>query len=244
MSLSDTVPPPSKIKSLQAIMKLQPRPGCEWCVMAYALNKDMITDQGSLDNFYGMAFCLGGFSDRDEAERHAKHIISTTGHPAVCVVKYGYPAKLQTNYSTETVTQVYVDSNKQIVELESQQYKQEKEAYEKHLKLEQELIKEAEDETLVDHIEHFKRQCYLAIKNKSTINHLKSQISSAELTYEKCKNAVRKHYAAHPEHEEEWLPYLKEKLTERGELSLFNSLEQGYNEIRSELLGLSVSSSD
>lgn len=243
MSVSDTIPQPSNIHSLRAIMKLQPRPGCEWCVMAYALNADILNDKGDLDDFYGMTFCLGGFSNRNEAEQHAKTIIASTGHPAVSVVRYGFPMRLETKCKTSDAIEVYVNEDKEIVELESQQYRKEKEEYEKRIKLSEELTQEAEAETDVHHIEHFKRQCYLAIKHKTMINYHTSELDKLTSVYEKCKNAVFTHYKEHPEHEEQWLPYLKEKLLERGELPLYNTLEAGYKLLRNELLGLQDDSS-
>ena len=238
MSVSDTVPPPSNIHSLRSIMKLQPRPGCEWCVMAYALNANIIDDNGNIDDFYGMAFCLGCFMNRSDAENHAKQIIATTGHPAVSVVRYGFPLRLDTKTKTPDAVEVLVNEEKQIVELESQQYLKDKEQYEKQMKLTEDLTREAESETDPTHIEHFKRHCYLAIKHKTLINHHISEVEKLTSAYEKAKESVRSHYSKYPEHEIQWLPYLKEKLTERGELPLYNTLEAGYKLIRNELLDI------
>ena len=56
--------------------------------------------------------------------------------------------------------------------------------------------------------------------------------------YNKRKLLVRKHYDKYPQHEKQWLGYLKNKLTERGELKIYLSLENAYEKLRNELLGL------
>ena len=47
----------------------------------------------------------------------------------------------------------------------------------------------------------------------------------------------------HPEHEKEFLPYLKSKLESREEQQLYSYIEACYKELREELLGL-ISSSE
>lgn len=239
MSVSDTIPPPTNIHSLRALMKLQPRPGCEWCVMAYALNANILDSSGNIDDFYGMAFSLGSFTNRDDAVHHAKSIIASTGHPAISVVRYGFPMRLETKTKTPDATEVYVNENKEIVELESQQYRKDKENYERQITLSEELTREAELETDPSHIEHFKRQCYLAVKHKTMINHYNHELETSSASYERAKLAIQSHYSQYPEHESQWLPYLKDKLSERGEMPLYNAIEGGYKLIRDELLNLS-----
>jgi hypothetical protein len=234
----DIVPPLPKVNSLQALMRLRPKRGNEWCTFAFVLNRDIIKSDGSLDELHAVVFPLGAFDDQLKAEEHAKNIISLTGHPGVISAKYGSPVPLTTKFDPSTVTEVPVDMKGRIIELESSQYKRERDEYEKRVKQERDIMKEAEEETNPDSIEHFKRQCYLAIKNRANFQVHSREADTAWQNYKKREMAVRDHFARHPEHEKDWLPYLKEKLTERGELDLYYGMESAYKEIRDELLGL------
>ena len=240
----DTIPPPRKVNSLQSLMKLRPINGCQWSTIAFVLNRDMIKPDGTLDDLHAVIFPLGSFYDQDKAEEHAKNVIAITGHPGVIVAQYGAPVKLTTKFDPDNVVEVALDPKGRIIELESAQYKREKEEYEKRLKIERDIMIEAEEENDPDNIEHFKRQCFLAIKNRSSYQVHTREADTAWQNYKKREMSVREHFARHPEHESQWLPYLKEKLTERGELDLYNGIEVAYKELRDELLGLVDSSDD
>ena len=240
----DTIPPPKRVNSLQSIMKLRPIQGAEWSTIAFVLNRDMIKPDGSLDELHAVVFPLGSFHNQSEAEEHAKNVISITGHPGVIAARYGSPFPLTTRFNPDNVVEVTLDTKGRIIELESAQYKREKEDYERRLKIERDIMKEAEEEGNPDSIEHFKRQCYLAIKNRSSYQIHTREADAAWQNYKKRETAVREHYARHPEHEAQWLSYLKEKLSERGELELYCGIEIAYGELRDELLGLTLSSDE
>ncbi len=235
---------PLKVNSLQSIMRLQPLKGSEWCVYAYVLNRDVVDKDGNVDDMRGMIFPLGSFRDRDEAEQHAKNVISITGHQGVVVAKYGCAIPLTTNIDHKTILNVPLDTRGKILKFESDQYKRDMEIYEKKVKEEDERIREAEEEWDIDSIEHFKRQCYLAIKNKSKYDELKKEMEMAHSMYEKRKSLVKDHYDRHPDHEASWLEYLKSKLIERGELDLYNDIESSYLSLRDDLLDLKSKQSE
>lgn len=235
---SDTMPPPPRVNSLQAIMRLRPKRGSEWCTFAFVLNRDMIRSDGTLDDLHAMVFPLGAFDDEAKASEHAKNVISITGHPGVIAARYGAAVPLTSKFDPNIVSEVAIDPKGRLIELESAQYKHEREEYERRAKQERDMMKEAEDETDPDNIEHFKRQCFVAIKNRSAFQVHSKEAATAWENYKKREMAVREHFARHPEHEKEWLPYLKEKLTERGELNLYFGIEAAYKELRDELLGL------
>jgi len=238
IAAGDTFPPLPKVNSLQALMRLRPKRGSEWCTFAFVLNRDMLQSDGSLDDLHAVVFPLGAFDDQAKAEEHAKNIISITGHPGVVAARYGAPVPLATKFDPQTVVEVPVDVKGRLIELESAQYKREREQYEQRIKRERDIMKEAEEETDPDNIEHFKRQCYLAIKNRATFQMHSREADSAWQNYKKREMMVRDHFTRHPEHEKQWLPYLKEKLTERGELDLYYGIENAYTELKDELLGL------
>lgn len=226
---SDIIGPPKKVNSLQALANLEPIPGKEWNVLAYVLNRDMINEDGTLDDLHGIVFPLGSFKNRSEAEKHAKNVIQKTGHPSVITCAYGYPVRLTTKCDPVAMRPVPIDTRGRLIKMEDSQYKREQEEYERKLKLEKEILKEMELETDIDDIEHFKRQAYLTVKNYSIYKRHKQQMKEAFENYQKRRDALRDHYKRHPEHETEWLPMLKKKLSERGEMGLYQRIEAGYN---------------
>ena len=229
-------PPPRKLKNLQALIKLKPIPGSEWSTFAFVLNRDMILPDGTLDDLHCLVFPLGSFSNREDASKHAKETIETTGHPAVIVARYGSAVPMSSKFDPNTITNVAVDIKGKLIEMESEAYKKDREIYENRVKLEQDIMKEAEEEKDENNIEHFKRQAYLAVKNYAKYIHHKKEMDESLENFKMRKVAVAEHYNRHPEHESQFLPYFKEKLAERGELELYHSIENGYNEIREELL--------
>lgn len=231
-------PPVRKINSLQALARLRPKRGNEWCTFAFVLNRDMIKSDGTLDELHAVVFMLGAFDDQKLAEEHAKNVIAITGHPGVIAAPYGSPVPLTIKFNPQAVVEVPVDLSGKLIELESSQYKRENEEYERRVKIEHDIMKEAEEETDPDNIEHFKRQCYLAIKNKCNYYNHRHEADVAFENYKKREAIVRDHYTKYPDHERDWLPYLKKKLAERGEISLYDNIEAAYKEIREELLGL------
>jgi len=133
------------------------------------------------------------------------------------------------------VESVTVDTSGKLVNLQTMQSKKEHEDYEKQLQLEQDITKEAEAENDPDNIEHFKRQCYLAIKNLAAYRKHREDMKLAEANFVKRMEAVKEHHLKHPEHEAKFLPYLKKKLQERGESALYDAIEKGYPEIHDRL---------
>ena len=240
----ESFPPLPKVNSLQALTRLRAKEGSQWCTFAFVLNRDMIKPDGTLDELHAMVFPLGSFADKDKAEEHAKNVIAITGHPGVLAAKYAAAVPLTTKFDPSVVTEVAVDAKGRLMELESAQYKREREEYERRIQQEKDIMKEAEEETNPDSIEHFKRKCYLAIQNRAKYQFHTREAATAWENYKKREMEVRDHYARHPNHEKDWLPYLKEKLIERGEMSLYSSLEAAYTEIRDELLGLVDSDDD
>lgn len=240
---AETIPPPARVNSLQALTRLRAKPQSKWCTFAFVLNKDMIKSDGTLDDLHAVVFPLGGFPEQKQAEEHAKNVIALTGHPGVIAARYGAAVPLTSKFDADAVTEVRVENGK-IVELENSQYKRENEEYERRMKQERELVQEAEDETNPDSIEHFKRQCFLAIKNRAAYQVHKREMEASWQNYKKRESAAREHFARHPDHEAEWLPYFKQKLAERGEMNLYLGVETAYKEIRDELLGLAPENSE
>ena len=78
---AESVPPPAKVNSLQAITKLKPAKHSDWCVFAYVLNRDVLLPDGKLDDLRAVAFPLGAFSEREKAEAHCKSVMRSLDTP-------------------------------------------------------------------------------------------------------------------------------------------------------------------
>lgn len=237
--MSNTPDKPNLVRrdTLQALTRLRAPRGSDWCVFAYVLNHDIINAEGKADDLRAVVFPLGAFDEEARADKHAKSIIELTGHPGIIVARYASGIPLTAKFDATTVVEVPVDKNGKLVELESAQYKHEREEYERRIKREEDMQREAQAEVNPNDIEHFKRHCYLAIRDRAAYEHSKKQMEDALANYKKHEKEVRNHYVKHPEHEEQWLPYLKKKLAERGEETLYNTVANGYNKLRDELLG-------
>lgn len=235
---SEIAGPPRKVESLHALMKLKPTKGNKFCTFAFALNRDMIKEDGTLDDLHAVVFPLASFDNEESAHNYVRDVIQRTGHSGIIASKFGAPVQLTSKFDPENTTEVVVTSDGVIVDLESAQYERDKAIYEENIKRETELLKEAEAECDPEDIEHFKRQAYLAIKNLSGFKFHLQKAKEFRDDYLNRRDILRDHYKRHPEHEERFIPYLEEKLTQRGELNLYNSIEHAYSAIREELLDI------
>jgi len=233
---AESIPPPSKIEGLQAIVKLKPLAECRFNVFTYALNQDIVDKDGNIDDFRGMFFIVGSFATKNKAEKHLEDLILKTKHHEFYIAEYGKPIRIETKIDSSNISRIYVDNNNEIKKLETEQYKRDKEAYEKRIKIEKDIVKETENEYDKNHIDHFQRQCTLAIKNKIAYETHKLNMEKSLSNYDKNLVELREHYKNHPEHEEQWLPNLKEKLQERNELCMYNMIESNYEKFRDEFL--------
>ena len=78
----------------------------------------------------------------------------------------------------------------------------------------------------------------MAVKNRARYQLAKRESEEAWANYKKREVKVRDHYVKFPEHERDFLPYLKSKLESREEQQLYEYIKAAYKEIRLELLGL------
>lgn len=223
------------INKLKALTRLRSKPGCNWCVFAYALNKDIIKE-GKVDDLHAMVFQFGSFEKKEDAETHAKSIIEITGYPAVVVSPYATAVPLTSKVSDHPTEDVPVDLSGKMLKFESDQYKRDKEEFERRQRIEQDIVKEAEQETDPNSLEYFKRQCYLLVKNTQEAEALQKNLETSRTNIAKYKEKAIEHLKTHPGHESQWLPFLKEKLVERGETRMYARIEKGYLNLREDLL--------
>ena len=211
---------------------------CNWGVYAFILNRDIVREDGTVDEIYAVIIHLGSFNDEKQAGEHARHIIELTGYRGLMVCKYGQPSLLKSKYDINEAEDVFVDPKGNLMKFQDSEYQESKRVFEEQQELRRKIDHEIDNESDSHHIEHFKRQCFVAIKTHSEYMFHKQKCEEALLAYEKRRCAVQEHYQAHPEHEEQWLPYLKEKLEGRGEDELYQTISLGYQNLREDLLGL------
>lgn len=225
--------------SLQKIKRLRaPHAQCEWNVFAFVLNQDIVT-RDHKDDLFGMVFPLGSFYGKEEAEAHAKDVILKTEYIGVMVARYAAAVPLTTKFDSKHVTDVVVDTQGRLVELESAVTKRENELYERQAQREREIAKEVEQEGDPDSLEHYKRKCLLAVKHLANFKRLQAEAYEARTNYERQVIQARDHYLKHPEHEKMFLSFLHKKLEERDELGLYKAVAFAYPEVRKGVLGIS-----
>jgi hypothetical protein len=225
----DKVPQPTLITSLQNIMKLPVERGSDWGVIAYAINKDIVDDQGKVDDLRAVIFHLGSFYDQKEAEKHKDKVIELTGHSGIFVTRYAWPVPVTTNPDSDTVTVVNTDIKGKIVKMENDAFEEQKKWYDERLAFEKELYDESLLECDRDHLECYKRTGYLTIKHYLHKLALEKQLEEVSKVYEQRKDELQQLANSHPEYKEQFLPYFKEKLMKRGENDLYLRIEAGYN---------------
>lgn len=231
-----TIPKPRDIKSLQALIRMKPKSHHQWCVMAVALNRDILRDDGKVDDLYAMVFLLGSFELKEDAEKHAKKLIEQTGHNSIFVARYATPIPIGTATKNRAIEQVMVDKNGKLLQLEESEYQHQIKQYEERLQTMKELNEESNNESDPDSIEHFKRTAYTAVNAWQSYMEAKETMERNLELYEKSRNSLKTHYAAHPEHENQWLPLIKERLVRRGQGDLYRSIAMGYAQLRDQLL--------
>lgn len=206
-----------------------------WNVYAYVINQDIVSPTGAIDDLRAYIFPLGGFCDYKKAEKHVKKLIETTGYNHIVIAKYGMAIPITVNVDTNVITQVTVDTENKLINMENEETKRQKELYEEKVKYEQDLKEECQNEGNVDHIEYFKRQAYLASMHYQRYHELSKKRDEAYQAYQHRKTLLNNHLKNHPEHKELFLPFLKEKLSQRGENDLYKNIEQAYDQCQHDL---------
>jgi hypothetical protein len=227
--------PENTIQCLQKLMNSPVKPESLWNVYAYVINKDIITPTG-VDDLRAYVFPLGSFFDFKKAEKHVKKLIEETGYNHIVIAQYGMPIPISTNVNCDVITKVTVDTNNKLIQMEAEENKRQKKLYEEKIKYEKELRQECLDEGDIDHIEHFKRQAYLASMHYQNYKDFLNKSNQAYTAYQQCKQIIKNHDLKHPNHKHEFLPYLKDKLIKRDEEDLYNKIKQAYLQCQDDLL--------
>lgn len=233
----DTPIRPKRIEGLKNLVNQRsPSLHTRYCVQAYALNKDLLQEDGTLDDFYGIYVPLGSFATQEEADEEAKRLIEKTGYNCIFSAPYACAVPLTESIPKDNVQHVPVDiTGKRIKKIDDDNHQKEIQEYEDQQKREKEIEEEAERETDFDDIEYMKRNGFLAVKHYSKAQFHLEHYNQAIKAYEARKENIQKHLEKHPSHKEEWLPFLKEKLEKRGELDLYKTIKIGFEKIQDDI---------
>jgi hypothetical protein len=217
------------INTFKALMKLPVPNGQKYSVWAYAL----IDDPRHVK--VAMVIPLGNYPDKAEAVKRVKFIIETTGHHAVFATKMHKWEELTTEINTDRTEYVPVDMNGKLIKLHEDQQKKEQEKLEERKRIEEELLREKAAELNPSSIEHYINNWYVAIKTWARLQHT-NKLRDVDLeVLEERLDKIRKQTHEQPEYEKTWLPVLKEQLSKRNELILYETLAATVEEMKKDL---------
>ncbi|HSW76364.1 MAG TPA: hypothetical protein VLG50_04940 [Candidatus Saccharimonadales bacterium] len=227
---------PTLLHTMQKIIQLPIEHGVAWSVFAYAVNKDIINEHGQVDDLRAIIFPLGSFNTQQLAQQHVKKVMEETGHSYFIVSRYGLAVPITVKHDQDVIIDVPVDLQGKVIEMENEEFKHQKELFDKRQKLEKELMDECENELNVDHPEHFKRHAFVALKHYTDYLKHKQECEKSFELFTTRQQALQAHFTSHPEHERDFLDFYKNKLMARGEEQLYLSIEQAYKQYRDVLL--------
>lgn len=221
--------------ALKKLMTLRPlTANQQWMIVTAVLNKDL--DVTEANPLYGYLLPFGCFATQEEAEAEVRRLIQISGYRELFIVPYATLLPLREQETQ--ATPVLLDHQGQLLQWEREQSKRDAMEYERVAALRKSVVLEAEQETDPTTLEYFKRQCYLALQHHATYREHLNEAEEARKKYEEYRTRIRAHVRVYPQHECMWLPHLKQTLLARGEESLYLNMEQAYQCLRSDLLGL------
>ena len=226
----DNIEVRKKIDTLLRLGKVKIDEDQSYCVWAYIL-----VDNPSPQGVQGMVIFLGAFRTFKQAKKHAKKIIIDTEYNSVFVSRTCSWEELTTEYKPDRIKWVSTDKESVLREKARKEYEKEVKQHEKHQKMVKDVEKEKERELDPTSIEHYTHNWFNLIQNKFTIQHYRKLLEEAEQNYAKRMDKIKQQYSKQPEFEETWLPILYEKLKERDELEVYETIESNAKTLRSEV---------
>lgn len=226
------------LNGLTRIKKIRPQPGQEFCVIAYFL-----TSEVSQEGVHGMWFLVGTYPRSDMATERATELIEETGINSIYAMKTCDWQEINDKFTPDRTKIVPIGRDMKLREQHAREYQEQADRFEKDKEISQEIEEEQERELSDDSVEYYTRQWYLAIKNRSAIESMKQQLVDVEKSLDQRVENIRRAHSAHPEHEENWLSILGEKLPKRNEGRLLELLQRGHHEMKDEVFGSSAEDS-
>jgi hypothetical protein len=217
------------INSYKALAKLKPPAGQEFSVVAYFLADNP-------KDVYGFYIPLGNFATKEKAKELVDHIIETTGHRSVYVMKTCSWQELDTQFRPDRTECVPVDQEGKLRRQNNKEQEEERIKLEKRQALEEDIIREKDAETDPTTIEHYTHNWFVAIKNHAAYRHYREQTDRAKASYDKRVRAIREQYTRQPEYDTQWLDRLKTRLQRSGETRIFDAIVKAVGELRRDIL--------
>jgi hypothetical protein len=237
------------INSFKALTRHRHPSNQKYSIYAYFL-VDRPKDPKEEFDPVGMYIPLGSYGTPEEAEKVAQHLIKTTGHPMICVrqtctwgeltSKIGKNSKFiggGEHESTQTDHARQVD--KTLTEMHRAMQEREREQFERRKQIEQEIIDEKDHQTDPETIDYYIHNWVMAVKNQAAYQVYLKETEKAKQAFEKRVAAIREQYHRQPQFDKIWLDELKERLTRRDELELYEAVKAAATEIYPQIISQS-----
>jgi len=201
-----------------------------YCLLAY-----FIIDPAKNGN-HGMWIFLGAFGTAKKAAERGDEIIRKTDYKCLLVRPSGEWQDLLENPDTSKIKWIPVDKESILREERRKEFKKEQQEIKLRRQREQQLARDKEQELIEGTLEHYTHQWYMAVRTFADISYHEKELKEARELYQERVAAIRKGYASHPEHEDNWLTVLEPKLKERQEEHIFELMQKGHDELLAEIL--------
>jgi hypothetical protein len=234
------------INSFKALTRHRHPSNQKYSIYAYFL-VDRPKDPKEEFDPVGMYIPLGSYGTPEEAEKVAQHLIKTTGHPMICVrqtctwgeltSKIGKNSKFIGGEEHESTKSDHARQvEKTLNEMHQAMQEREREQFERRKQIEQEIIDEKDHQTDPETIDYYIHNWVMAVKNQAAYQVYLKETEKAKQAFEKRVEAIREQYHRQPQFDKIWLDELKERLTRRDELELYEAVKTAVKEIYPQII--------
>lgn len=213
------------INSYLALTKTKIPRGQEYIVVAYFL----VESPGEV---YGMWIGLGCYPTQEKAKSVVEFLIQTTGHKAIISAKTGHWWELTTNTQPDRVTYVPTNLDGKLIQQNHSDLEREGKQIEARRQYEDELLQEQQREKDPNTIDHYIHNWYVAVRNRATVEFHEQKLKEAQANYDARVTAIQDQYARQPDMEDRWLNEVKDRLSRRGEIKVYEALERGARDLK------------
>jgi hypothetical protein len=237
--MSEELPlPPNSITCLKKLISSPIIQRCIWNVYAYVINQDVIDENNKIDDLRAYVIPLGSFTNDKKADKYIKKLIEATGYKHIVMAESGMLIPITVSPDSTVINKITVDTKNQLIQMEKDENKKQRENYEKQLKYLNELKQEYENECDVDHFDYFKRHAYLASLHYLNLLSLDREKTTVLKHYNNHKQLLQEHDLKYPEHKKLFLSEFKKLLLQRGEDLLYQKIEYAYQQCQNDLFNV------
>jgi hypothetical protein len=223
--------------SFEKLVKVKRPKRQEYSIFAYIVC-DTTTDRPELP--VGYVINLGNFATPEEASKRAIELIEITGYKGICAGPSNQWFDLSTNNVIDRTRYVTTSSSGKDAVLREQQLHKANDELRKQKEravIERDIVEERERSSDPTSVEAYTYNWYALVKSRALMEYHRKHLEDAEAAYTKRETLIRELHSTHPEHDTTFLPLLKEKLTVRQELHVYDAMEKGHAELRDSILG-------